>query len=464
MALTIRRKLLIGYSIGALLLATVGGIAIYDRYLLTRSIEEIRIVAEEMGGLHDLNIAIERLLIPPSSFLVSKDPAEKAKYERRRREVERAFFRLERILERIGGREAEGKLLLLEEMKERLSLIHRRAEEIFSTPLEGVEGSELVRDIDRIWEEMVALSVQYAEIDKEGLREVIDRSIRIIRRVDYSMASGLLMVFVFAVLYIVYLDRTIRRPIEEFTEGVRKVGAGRWSRVVVEDGVEINILTDEFNRLLERLEEAYSALEKKVEERTVELRRTNLELQRKLQEVRKLQRLTEELAVKDGLTGLFNYRYFWQRLEEEVMRARRFHYPLSLVMADIDYFKHYNDLHGHLNGDALLRTVAGLLCKNVRAIDVVARYGGEEFAIILVQTDKDDAVKVAEKLRRAIEDEVFPYEGLQPGGDLTMSFGVATFPEDGRGPDEIVRRADDALYRAKEEGRNRVSVAGGGQG
>lgn len=459
MALTIRKKLLIGYGIGVLLVATVGSIAIYDRYLLTESIEEMRIVAEEIDSLHDLHIAIGRMLVSLNNYIVTGDAAEKAEYKNRKKEVKRAFSRLKDLVESMGEGTMEEKLLLLKGMEGRLLLIYETAEAILSTAGNDPAGMRLMRDMDRIKEEMIDLSMRYAAVDKGKLRSVINRSINSIHRVDLSMISGSLIVFAFALFYIVYLDRTIRKPIEEFTEGVKKVAAGKWSRVDVEDGVEINILTDEFNRLLERLEKTYSALESKVEERTAELKRANKELGKQLKEVRKLQRLAEELAIKDGLTGLFNYRYFWQRLEEEILRARRFHHPVSLIIADIDYFKLYNDLHGHLLGDALLRGVAEVLQGNVRTIDVVARYGGEEFVIILVQTGKEEALNVAEKLRKAVEEKTFPFQESQPGGNLTMSFGVATFPMDAKDPDGLIKRADDALYRAKEEGKNRVFAA-----
>ena len=125
-------------------------------------------------------------------------------------------------------------------------------------------------------------------------------------------------------------------------------------------------------------------------------------------------------------------------------------------MLDIDYFKNYNDTHGHPAGDAVLKIIAEILVKNIRNIDVAARYGGEEFALILVETDKASAAVVANKLKRLVENYKFNYENTQPNGKITISMGVASFPENGKSPDDLVSQADKRLYRAKKDGRNRV--------
>lgn len=165
---------------------------------------------------------------------------------------------------------------------------------------------------------------------------------------------------------------------------------------------------------------------------------------------------TKELSITDDLTGLYNRRYFNQRFEREVLRARRYNRPLTVVMVDIDYFKHYNDINGHLLGDEILKKVATLLESNLRKADIVARYGGEEFVIILPEIDKQQADQVAEKLRRTIEVRSFPKEQFQPNKNLTISLGLATLPDDSSNAKELLDLADRALYQAKGEGRNRV--------
>ncbi|UCE04598.1 MAG: sensor domain-containing diguanylate cyclase [bacterium] len=165
---------------------------------------------------------------------------------------------------------------------------------------------------------------------------------------------------------------------------------------------------------------------------------------------------TKELSITDDLTGLYNRRYFNQRFEREVQRAKRYRRPLSILMVDIDYFKNYNDINGHLLGDEVLKKVAILLESNLRKADIVARYGGEEFVILLPEINKSHADQVAEKLRRTIELKHFPKEQYQPNKNLTISIGLATLPDHSINSRELIEFADRALYRAKAEGRNRV--------
>jgi diguanylate cyclase (GGDEF)-like protein len=167
----------------------------------------------------------------------------------------------------------------------------------------------------------------------------------------------------------------------------------------------------------------------------------------------------KQLAYLDGLTGIFNRRFFEYRILEEVERARRFGTGMAIIMADIDQFKRLNDEFGHLLGDEVLRQVSSIFHQHVRKIDVVCRYGGEEFALLLTQTNVDQAFAVAEKLRKTIEKWQFP--GVPRA--ITISAGVAAFPLHGKNRDELVRAADSGLYLAKQAGRNRVCIANTGQ-
>src|SRR5438445_6473808 len=160
----------------------------------------------------------------------------------------------------------------------------------------------------------------------------------------------------------------------------------------------------------------------------------------------------KQLAYLDGLTGIFNRRFFELRIMEEIERARRYGMGMAVIMADIDTFKPLNDEFGHLLGDEVLRQVSSLFHQQLRKIDVVCRYGGEEFAILLSQTSAQHAVTVAEKLRRIVETWQFPGVPRR----VTISAGIAAFPDHGTTRDELVRAADTGLYAAKQSGRNRV--------
>ncbi len=182
------------------------------------------------------------------------------------------------------------------------------------------------------------------------------------------------------------------------------------------------------------------------------------ELQEKVIELQRTKEELRQLAITDGLTGLYNYRYFKEQLLQELKRAQRHSLNISVVMIDIDHFKQYNDKNGHPAGDVVLKDIARLLRDNIRNIDLAARYGGEEFSLILIETDKPSAKIVSEKIRKLVEDYGFAYESSQPDGKLTISTGVATFPEDGEDFDTLVSKADQRLYLAKEAGRNLIFV------
>ena len=163
-----------------------------------------------------------------------------------------------------------------------------------------------------------------------------------------------------------------------------------------------------------------------------------------------------ELAVRDGLTGLFNFRHFRHVLSEELARAARYERKMCLIMLDVDNFKLYNDTHGHPAGDEVLKTLANILNKRLRDVDRSARYGGEEFLVLLPETDLEKGRTVAEDLRVQMENYPFHGRESQPQGCVTISLGVAEFPHDGSDVDSLIKKADEALYRAKNGGRNRV--------
>jgi diguanylate cyclase (GGDEF)-like protein len=163
----------------------------------------------------------------------------------------------------------------------------------------------------------------------------------------------------------------------------------------------------------------------------------------------------KQLAYLDGLTGIFNRRFFELRFMEEIERARRYGTGMAVIMADIDQFKRLNDEFGHVLGDEVLRQVSSLFHQQLRKIDVVCRYGGEEFGILLTQADANHAVNVAEKLRKMVASWQFP--GVPR--TVTISAGASAFPCHGATRDDLVRAADSALYTAKQAGRNRVCLA-----
>lgn len=168
----------------------------------------------------------------------------------------------------------------------------------------------------------------------------------------------------------------------------------------------------------------------------------------------RLYKEVENMAITDGLTRLHTRRHLMERFVEEVSRAKLRKSSLSLLMLDVDHFKRVNDQYGHLTGDVVLREIGRLITGHTREIDITGRYGGEEFCAVLPDTDKQGAMLVAERIRAAVHDEKI--KAYDAALHVSLSIGVATFPEDAQQLDEILDKADWALYRAKKQGRDRV--------
>ncbi len=229
----------------------------------------------------------------------------------------------------------------------------------------------------------------------------------------------------------------IVRPLARLTKGAAKVAAGNLDvDLPVLSGGEVGYLTEVFNNMVVRLREGHQALDAANET----LRRKNEEL--------------ETLSVTDVLTGLHNRRRLMESLTDEVRRSQRLKHTFSVLMVDVDHFKKYNDTFGHLAGDGVLARVAALLREATREVDDVARYGGEEFLVMLPETGMTEALEIAERVRARVAAEVFP------GRRITVSIGVSEFPLYGNTPEQVIAAADEALYEAKHEGRDRVRRAG----
>jgi diguanylate cyclase (GGDEF)-like protein len=179
-------------------------------------------------------------------------------------------------------------------------------------------------------------------------------------------------------------------------------------------------------------------------------------LTRNKEDLEKLNEILTDMATRDGLTALHNHRHFYEVLTKELGRSNRHKRVFSLLFMDVDFFKRFNDTHGHLEGDKLLQGLAEIFTKRFRKTDLVARYGGEEFIVLLPETDKDGARIVAEDIRKLVEDHPFKGRETQPQEKVTVSIGLASFPDDGSDKESLIKSADEALYRAKSRGRNIV--------
>ena len=243
-------------------------------------------------------------------------------------------------------------------------------------------------------------------------------------------ATGLLTAALLAVVGLLayVLALVIARPLGRLATAAAKVAAGDLLVELPGGGVgEVGYLTRVFNTLVARLRERESQAE------------------------------LERLSVTDALTGLYNRRHLMGTLATEVQRTRRLRRPFSVLLADVDHFKQYNDTHGHPAGDVALARIAEVLRKTTRGVDCVARYGGEEFLVMLLETTVGEAAIVAERIRARVAIEEFA------GGKITISIGVAECPSHGDTPESLIESADAALYEAKDKGRDRVLAARGQQ-
>jgi diguanylate cyclase (GGDEF)-like protein len=178
-----------------------------------------------------------------------------------------------------------------------------------------------------------------------------------------------------------------------------------------------------------------------------------------LERVAKKAQYYKELSRLDSMTGLFNHQTLHHLLEAEVARAQRHGHNVSLLMLDIDKFKKYNDTYGHPAGDILLKELANLLRRSCRFYDLIARYGGEEFSIIAPETSKAETILLGNRLTDIIEKTEFPGSGSLNKAHITISIGIATYPEDAPNKEELIMKADQALYQAKSSGRNKTCAA-----
>src|SRR2546423_2904985 len=250
-----------------------------------------------------------------------------------------------------------------------------------------------------------------------------------------DVAFGVIVFLLIAVTAAAYrLGRLISRPLDRLTKAAGEVAAGDLTVDLppAPGGGEVGYLTDVFNHMVYRLRDGRA-----------ELDRINETLRKKNEEL-------ELLSTTDSLTGLSNHRSLMKRLDDEVARFRKDRKGFSVLVGDVDHFKQYNDAFGHPAGDEVLQTIAEIMRDSTRRTDCCARYGGEEFVIVLPDTSAADAMDTAEHIRARVAAKKFS------GRKMTLSIGVATFPEDADDAESIIAVADEALYQAKREGRDRT--------
>ncbi|MBW2714061.1 MAG: diguanylate cyclase [Deltaproteobacteria bacterium] len=255
----------------------------------------------------------------------------------------------------------------------------------------------------------------------------------------------------------IWLARTISRPIQELAAAARRITNGETDVVIMERSAhdEIALLTLAFNRMSKKL--YHNQIE--LREKQGRIQGSNTQLTAQNHELQSMVAKLNRLSITDGLTNLYNHRYFQQQLRVEIARATRAKTPLFIVLIDIDDFKNLNDHYGHAAGDLTLTRVADIMREVIRENDLLARYGGEEFALVPGQTDLEGALSLAEKIRMAIGNARFQLDtsSVAEKVSVTISVGVAHFTGDLK---QSFNHADQALYRAKADGKDCVRLYG----
>lgn len=441
----VKTKLLMAYGLGIVILLVIAAIGLYSRSLIVKGFNETAVAAVDIAEMQNLIITTEKTLTPVNDYLIT------AKNEKQAKLFKDGLNELRVSINNFVGI-TNNYDELIQEIVPHLGLLEQIGDEILDLEYyEYRKGSKLMDEFDDHGHAIQDILTLQVDDKKTQLSYLIKKNETIVNTLNSIMLTGALIVSFLGMSFVVYLDKNIRSPLEEISTSVKTLDTKKWDKVNVETFNEVSILADEYNKMVDRLKDSYDNLENLVSQRTADLENANSKL--------------EKLALTDGLTGLYNHRHFMESFALELDRCERYGHKLTLMILDIDLFKKYNDTFGHLVGDEVLKCVATTLQGNVREVDFLARYGGEEFCIFLPEIDMEGAMIFAERQRESIEEcdyceKVASMSGNNANSNITISIGMATFPDHAGNVSDLIKIADDALYVAKDNGRNRVEIAG----
>lgn len=426
--LALRPRFILGMALMLLPLFLLGWTAFYTHARLADAFSEvIEEAVQELDPVTELQVQVRESLMPPHDFLLSGNANERQLFSELTRKVDAGFavnFKApfgdpaEKKHLRAAYQEWQHVKALGSEIMNRSSTDGEQSPGLIQT----METMDIHADqLDDLLDRIHAVAHQEISALEEEARTA-NRNMRHFIGVIFLAGLGV------AIGGGAWLTRSVLLPVGELEQGARHFAAGDLScrlDAVRED--ELGRLMTTFNLMAETLEETQHHL--------------------------------REQSIRDPLTGLYNRREFMRLLTEEVERVRRYRHPLTLMMLDLDFFKRVNDTYGHPAGDAVLKGVARTIREELRTVDTVARYGGEEFAAILPETPWPEAKAAAERICRVVRGRQLAVSGAETI-QVTVSIGLAVFPNDADSEQALLAAADKALYRAKRGGRDRVCWPG----
>jgi len=421
MQIRLRTRLVLGTVITLLPLMAVSiGVFVYANFFTRHFDEAVSEVTTELAPVHKIQKSLAGVVMGVHDFLIAPGPGETENYDKHIMDID-GFFLDGR--NRNAFKSPEEIRLFLESEAE-----WRRTKEIAEAIFRGSQDQtqalkyRKMKQFDEQTKEFSRQLDQIQIIASKELQEARREAFDFRNKLFYNMGALLILGILIGALSAIHLSRSILQPVRELIQGTRRLASKELDyRIPVGTSDEFGELSTAFNAMAERLDRTYKVL--------------------------------HEMATRDDLTLLLNAREFHRRLEIEMSRADRYRHPLSLIFLDVDHFKSVNDTFGHQVGDEVLRAVARILGHRVRPTDHVARYGGEEFAVICPETGLQDANIVAERIRVAFHDSVVYHAPTGPLS-ISVSLGVSCFPESSENEHNLLKDADQALYQAKNDGRN----------
>ncbi|MBI4838449.1 MAG: diguanylate cyclase [Nitrospirae bacterium] len=421
---SIKKRFVTGISIMLLPMAVLAsaGYILFENVI--HSFEEAKTEAvNEINSIAILQKLILKAAMPANDYLIHGETWERQTFNSISKEVDEAFstalgmpFGLQE--ERSLVMSAQKEWWTAKAMSERLLTFHN--------PVGNAAASKDMKLLDNRTYQIVNLLERATKLAHDELHMEISRAYALKNRVSLLIAVILVLGLAASVIIAIALSRSILNPIRALEEGADQFAAGNLSsRIALLAKDELGHLAKTFNAMAEQIE--------------------------------RHEKILEDLSIHDGLTELFNKREFTRRIIDEIARSKRYKSVFSLIMIDIDHFKAVNDTYGHQAGDEVLKAISAILKRGIRTVDFAARYGGEEIAVILPYINSEGAYEAAERLRKDIEAfkiSISKEKAIQ----VTVSMGLAVFPDNADTDEKLVTAADKALYAAKHAGRNHVQI------